>query len=65
LLFFGGNDAYIPSDDITLVAAHHADTVVYRGAGHGFMRDGSEDYVPDAASDAWDRMIAHFRRHLG
>jgi carboxymethylenebutenolidase len=64
LLFFGGNDAWIPSGDIAVVAAHHPDTVVYSEAGHGFFRDGSEDYVPEAAADAWDRMRAHFRQHL-
>jgi carboxymethylenebutenolidase len=65
LLFFGGSDPWIPSNDIEAVAAHHADTVIYPDAGHGFMRDGSDDYVPEAASDAWARMVGHFRQHLG
>ena len=64
LLFFGGNDPWVPAEDVAAVAAHHADTVVYPHAGHGFMRDGSDDYVPDAAGDAWARMLAHFRRYL-
>jgi len=64
LLFFGGSDPWIPADDIAAVAAHHADTIVYPEAGHGFMRDGSDDYVADAAGDAWARMLAHFRQHL-
>src|SRR5262249_42899229 len=64
LLFFGANDPWIPADDIAKVVAHHPDTVVYQGAGHGFMRDGSDDFAPDAASDAWGRMLDHFRRHL-
>jgi len=64
LLFFGGNDPYIPAADIEAVATHHPDTVVYPGAGHGFLRDGSDDYHAEAASDAWARMLAHFRRHL-
>jgi carboxymethylenebutenolidase len=64
LLFFGGNDEWIPSEDIAAVAAHHPDTVVYPQAGHGFLRDGSEDYVPEAAADAWTRMGAHFQQHL-
>jgi carboxymethylenebutenolidase len=33
-------------------------------AGHGFMRDGTPDYVPAAADDAWDKLTAHFREHL-
>jgi carboxymethylenebutenolidase len=64
LLFFGGNDPYIPAPDIAAVAAHHRETIVYPEAGHGFLRDGSEDYVPEAAADAWTRMRAHFQQHL-
>jgi carboxymethylenebutenolidase len=64
LLFFGGNDPWIPSADIETVAAHHADTFVYPEAGHGFMRDGSADFAPDAAADAWTRTLALFRTNL-
>ena len=46
--------------DITAVQAHHPDTVVYPGAGHGFFRDGSENYDEAAATDAWKRLLAHF-----
>ena len=64
LLFFGGNDQWIPAADIAAVAAHHEATTVYPLAGHGFMRDGSPDHVPAAAGDAWDRLLAHFRANL-
>ncbi len=64
LLCFGGTDPYIPSAEIDRVVAAHPDTVVYPEAGHGFMRDGSEAYAPDAATDAWSRMVEHFERHL-
>lgn len=64
LLFFGGNDPYCPPADIQAVAAHHADTIVYPEAGHGFMRDGSDDYAEAAATDAWSRLLAHFGEHL-
>ncbi len=64
LLFFGGKDEWIPGSDIEKVAAHHRDTFVYPEAGHGFMRDGTPDYVPAAADDAWDKLTAHFREHL-
>lgn len=64
LLFLGGSDPHIPSDDIAKVVAHHADTVVYPEAGHAFMRDGSDLYVPEAAADAWEKMLDHLRRHL-
>jgi carboxymethylenebutenolidase len=65
LLFFGGSDQYISPEDVRRVADYHPATVVYPEAGHGFMRDGSEDYVPDAAADAWARTLAHFGEHLG
>jgi carboxymethylenebutenolidase len=65
LMFFGGNDPYIPSADIEAVRAHHRDAVVvYPDATHGFMRDGSDDYAPDDADDAWSRMLAFFAEHL-
>jgi carboxymethylenebutenolidase len=64
LLFFGGNDPWIPAADIEKVAANHADTFVYPEAGHGFMRDGSEDFAPEAAADAWDRTLTLFRQQL-
>jgi len=64
LLCFGGKDPWIPAEDIQKVAAAHSETVVYPEAGHGFMRDGSEDYSPDAAADAWARMLDHFSLHL-
>jgi carboxymethylenebutenolidase len=64
LLFFGGKDPYIPADDINLIASRHPDTVVYPDAGHGFMRDGSADYHPEAAPDAWARTLEFFGAHL-
>jgi carboxymethylenebutenolidase len=66
LLFFGGADPYIPTADIDAVRAHHPDEViVYPGATHGFMRDGSDSYSPVDAADAWSRMLAFFAEHLG
>jgi carboxymethylenebutenolidase len=65
LLLFGARDEYIPLADIEAVAAHHAETVVYPEAGHGFMRDGSESYDADAADDGWRRMLAFLADHLG
>jgi carboxymethylenebutenolidase len=47
------------------VRAHHGDDViVYPGAGHGFMRDGSPDFHEEAAADAWARLLAFFGTHL-
>jgi carboxymethylenebutenolidase len=65
LMFFGGSDPYIPTADIEKVREHHGDdVVVYPDADHGFMRDGSENYDPESAADAWPRMLAFFGEHL-
>jgi carboxymethylenebutenolidase len=66
LMFFGDQDQYIPMADIDAVRAHHGDAVVvYEGADHGFMRDGSENYHEASATDAWTRLLAFFGEHLG
>jgi carboxymethylenebutenolidase len=64
LLFFGGQDPYIPPADIARVAAHHPDTVVYPEATHGFMRDRSDSYDEPSATDAWARTLAFFGQQL-
>ena len=64
LVFYGGSDQWIPREDVDTVAAHHPDTIVYPHAGHAFMSDGTNAYVADAAADAWDRTLRHFREHL-
>ena len=37
---------------------------VYPGTQHGFHNDSTPRYKPEAAKLAWERTIAHFRRHL-
>jgi carboxymethylenebutenolidase len=64
LLFFGGQDPYIPPAEIERIAAHYPDTIVYGEAGHGFMRDGSESFHETSANDAWARTLAFFGTHL-
>ena len=66
LMFFGDRDEYVPMSDVDAVRAAHGDAevVVYPGAEHGFMRDGSENYHEAAATDAWSRMLAFFGEHL-
>jgi carboxymethylenebutenolidase len=64
LLFFGGQDEYVPMTDVDQVVAMHPDTVVYPDAGHGFMRDGSDSYHEQSATDAWEKTLAFFDRHL-
>lgn len=66
LAFFGGQDRWIPRDEIARVEAQHpGDVIVYEDAEHGFMRDGSESYHETAATDAWARLLAFFQQHLG
>src|SRR2546423_10602653 len=65
LLFFGGNDPYISRDDLAEIEKHHpGQVIVYENAGHGFMRDGSEAYDEEAATDAWRRLLQFFGEHL-
>jgi len=65
LVFYGGRDVWIPMEAIEKVQAHHGDDVVlYPDAGHGFMRDLSEDYHDESANDAWPRLLAFFADHL-
>jgi carboxymethylenebutenolidase len=65
LCFFGGQDEWIPSDDIALVEkTHPGQVVVYPDAGHGFMRDGSDSFDEPAATDAWRRLLEFFDAHL-
>ena len=65
LLFFGGNDPYISRDDIAKIEKHHpGQVVVYENAGHAFMRDGSELYDEEAATDAWRSLLEFLGEHL-
>ena len=62
---FGGRDEYVPGAALEKIRAQHGDAiVVYPEAGHGFMRDGSPDYHPESAGDAWRRLLAFFAQHL-
>lgn len=61
----GSLDQYVPADDLAaLVERHGDDLVVYEGADHGFFRDHSPSYNPEAAADAWRRVTALFASHL-
>jgi carboxymethylenebutenolidase len=64
LLFFGGQDPYIPPAEIQRIEAAYPDTIVYPEAGHGFMRDGSDSYDETSAQDAWARTLTFFGTHL-
>lgn len=64
LLFYGNEDPWVPMTEIEQVQAFHPDTFVYEGAGHGFMRDGSDDFREDASADAWSRLLRLFADNL-
>jgi carboxymethylenebutenolidase len=40
------------------------ETVIYPGAHHAFMNDQRPAYHPEAAEDAWQRTVSHFRQNL-
>jgi carboxymethylenebutenolidase len=68
---FGAEDPYIPTDDVRSfdenldASGQPHEVIVYPGAGHAFLNDTrAEMYRPDAARDAWSRMLAWLRRHL-
>jgi carboxymethylenebutenolidase len=70
LLFFGENDPFIPLDEVEKIKRRLADlkknaeTIVYPGAPHGFFCNERDSYRPDAAKDAWERLLKFFEKHL-
>jgi carboxymethylenebutenolidase len=71
LAFYGGDDPFIPAAEIEHVRATLAkrgpqhQVVVYAGAPHGFFCSERDSFRPDAARDAWEKLLRFFRRHLG
>jgi carboxymethylenebutenolidase len=70
LLFFGDQDPFIPNDEVERIRTKlaelgkPAEVKVYPGAQHGFFCDGRSSYHPQAAADAWRRLLDFFARHL-
>jgi carboxymethylenebutenolidase len=70
LAFFGGDDPFIPLDQVKALEAEAArlgkslEVHVYPKAPHGFFCDGRDSYRPDAAADAWKRLTAFLAQHL-
>jgi carboxymethylenebutenolidase len=69
--FFGAEDGFVPLDDVRELERRAGETgqpvevIVYPGAGHAFMNDSRpEAYRPEAAADAWQRMLVFLRRQL-
>ena len=71
LAFFGGDDPFIPPEQVAWLEAaarEHdkaVEIVVYPGAPHGFFCNERESYRADAAADAWQRLMDFLREHLG
>jgi carboxymethylenebutenolidase len=69
--FYGAEDALIPLDQVeafrqrVAASGQPAELRVYDGAGHAFVNDTQPDrHRPEAAADAWARMVAFFRERL-
>jgi carboxymethylenebutenolidase len=72
LAFFGEDDEYITGEDVESLqrvvdaTPRAAEIVRFSGAGHAFMNDTRPDaYRPDAAQQAWARMVDFLRQHVG
>jgi carboxymethylenebutenolidase len=69
LALYGEHDARINAgiDAITAEMVAHGKTfskLVYPGADHAFFNDTGQRYHPDAAADAWARLLAWFDYYL-
>ncbi|MDJ0787478.1 MAG: dienelactone hydrolase family protein [Myxococcota bacterium] len=68
---YGEDDALISVAEVRelekglAATGHDTEVVLYSGAGHAFMNDTREAmYRPEAARDAWARLVPFLRRHL-
>ena len=69
--FYGEEDPIIPVGDVRDLerslanSSHPGEVHLYAGAGHAFMNDAREDaYRPEAAADAWGKLVPFLERHL-
>ncbi|MGI9173864.1 MAG: dienelactone hydrolase family protein [Rhodothermales bacterium] len=67
---FGGEDQGIPVEGVRQFEetldelSKDAEIVVYEDAGHAFANPTGQNYVPDAAEDAWEKTITFLRETL-
>ena len=67
---FGEKDDGIPVAKVDALrnglrqAGKSGEVYLYAGAGHAFMNDKRPSYHPDAAKQAWARMLAFFQKNL-
>jgi carboxymethylenebutenolidase len=70
LAFFGSDDPFIPMTDVDRVRSTLSDcgpeheVIVYDGAPHGFFCNERESYRPQAAEDAWTRLVRFLHGNL-
>jgi carboxymethylenebutenolidase len=65
IMFFAGDDEFVPADNVAAVEAKHGDLVtVYPHAHHSFMNEEGATFDPDAFADAWGKLLAFFDEHL-
>ena len=68
--FFGTADPLIPNEQVDLIANELAKQQIphqifhYPGANHGFLCDRRSSYNPEAAQDAWQKMLDLFNSKL-
>jgi carboxymethylenebutenolidase len=69
---YAENDQFVPPaaarqlESELKAAGKEAEFFIYPGTGHGFFNDTRPDvHDPPAAKQAWERMVAFFRKHLG
>jgi carboxymethylenebutenolidase len=69
-VFFGTEDPLILNEETDIIEAelkkHHISHQVFRysGATHGFMCDRRDSYNPEAAKDAWEKVLNLFSQKL-
>jgi len=67
---YGADDSGIPVADVQAmaealtVAGIDNEMQIYPGAPHAFFNDTRESYRPEAAADAWQRMLTWFEKYL-
>lgn len=70
LCLFGGQDPLIPQAETVRIetalqtAGVRHEVIRYPQAGHGFFCDQRGDFNPEAATDAWQRVLALFEQSL-
>jgi carboxymethylenebutenolidase len=71
LMIYGEMDESVPPseakplEDKLKAFGKNVETVIFRGAPHGFFNDTRPGiYREECAKDAWQRTLAHFRAHL-